>query len=285
MARQIGDIKITATIDGVSYYKSEGEYFVRMKGGPSKKQILHSPRFARSRENYHEFGACSQAGAFLRKQLKNMLPASDTKAYQRVTQLMSQIKHYDADSKRGERRVSKGLGHKEGKHLLCNFAFNLASPLNSVLFGQPLVSARQELVLDPKAVIFPEGATRVVIGGTLLDLDFDAKTGGRLDYTQSIVFAGQQTKEVKLSLKGHAEKKSQHFYFLSLCFYAEDGSSFQQGGTDSLGCIAIDPEMPVQKKVPLLGGDVLLLPMGHPVRKRVLLPEEKLFSVKRKAPV
>jgi hypothetical protein len=52
MAFQAGEIKITGTIDDLSFYHhKEYGYLVRMKGGPSRKQFKTSPKFARSRES------------------------------------------------------------------------------------------------------------------------------------------------------------------------------------------------------------------------------------------
>ena len=56
MAKQKGFINLEGTLGGLTFYKSEGESFVKTAGGISKDRILKEARFKRTRENMSEFG-------------------------------------------------------------------------------------------------------------------------------------------------------------------------------------------------------------------------------------
>lgn len=49
MARQIGPIKITGTIDDVTFYRMDGVYYARMKSSLTGKKVKTHPHFALTR--------------------------------------------------------------------------------------------------------------------------------------------------------------------------------------------------------------------------------------------
>ncbi|HSC38532.1 MAG TPA: hypothetical protein VLD19_11685 [Chitinophagaceae bacterium] len=63
MARQVGPIYLTRTIDGVIFYKMAGKYYVRM--APCFPDIRRSPRFAGTMQSARRMGRASKIGAYL----------------------------------------------------------------------------------------------------------------------------------------------------------------------------------------------------------------------------
>src|SRR5690349_16649228 len=61
MAKQVGPIFITGTIDGVIFYKLNGVYLIRSKGDyRSGKQMRKDPRLKRTMKNADQFGVASK---------------------------------------------------------------------------------------------------------------------------------------------------------------------------------------------------------------------------------
>ena len=69
MARQAGPIYLIGTIDDITFYKMEGEYFARKKSSLDRRQFRTDPRFARSRQAAHTFGEASQLASAIYWQL------------------------------------------------------------------------------------------------------------------------------------------------------------------------------------------------------------------------
>ncbi len=57
MAEQVGHIKITGTIDNVTYYKMGGKYLARMKSSLTRKDVKTKKCFEGSRRSSTRFGA------------------------------------------------------------------------------------------------------------------------------------------------------------------------------------------------------------------------------------
>jgi hypothetical protein len=55
MAKQVGDIKTTGTIDGICFYKMEGEYYVRIKSSLTAKRFWKDKAFEGSRRSCARF--------------------------------------------------------------------------------------------------------------------------------------------------------------------------------------------------------------------------------------
>ena len=69
MARQIGHIFITGTIHDITYYKMDGLYYARMKSTLSRKKVLTSPRFARTRIHAGQLADASRIASQLYKDI------------------------------------------------------------------------------------------------------------------------------------------------------------------------------------------------------------------------
>ena len=65
MARQSGHIFITGTIHDVTYYKMYDTYYARMKSSLSRKKVLTSPNFARTRMHAGQLAEASRIASQL----------------------------------------------------------------------------------------------------------------------------------------------------------------------------------------------------------------------------
>lgn len=179
MGRLSSFIKLEGTLDGLTFYKSQGGYLVRTKGGVNKKRIMTDPAFARTRENLVEFGSNAKSGKLIRDSVGILLNrAKDSKLSSRMLQLMNKIKDLDSTSKRGKRKVAKGLNSPEGKALLKGFDFNRKASLAAVLHAPYVLNTATGSItianfVADQQLLFPEGATHVSLRSGIAKLDFE----------------------------------------------------------------------------------------------------------------
>ena len=145
MAFQTGPITLKGTIGGISFYKSVYGNLARSKGGPSRKQFLSAPEFARSRENSEEFRHCAlltkKAWAAVRQ-----FDPRNKKLYGRLMKLMCALRKCDKTGLRGKRTVYGGLLTATGKQLLKQCALQEDKELNAILVKElGLFLAREEM--------------------------------------------------------------------------------------------------------------------------------------------
>ena len=76
MARQLGPLFVTGTVYDITFYKMFEIYYARMKSSLSRKKVLTSPRFARTRMHANQLAEASQIASQLYKSVpkeaKNM---------------------------------------------------------------------------------------------------------------------------------------------------------------------------------------------------------------------
>jgi hypothetical protein len=60
MAKQIGDIIITGTIDDITFYEMDGKGYARHKSSLTGKRVKRDPRFKRTMQSAHRLGKGSQ---------------------------------------------------------------------------------------------------------------------------------------------------------------------------------------------------------------------------------
>lgn len=183
MARQSSIFKIEGNLDGVSFYKTTDGHLVRKSGGVNKKRILKDPAFARTRENNSEFGGNAKASKILRDTLSNLVnKAKDPRTSNRLMQIFNQIKNYDTDSQRGQRKISAGLTNEESKALLAKFEFNDRAQMRSILRRTYERSATDGTVtmsdFNPAVhLLSPDGATHASLTAGSAGIDFDTGDG------------------------------------------------------------------------------------------------------------
>jgi len=69
MARQSGPIFIEGTLDDLTFYKMQGEYYVRMKSRLTRKRVLESPRFALTRLHANQLAEASRIASLIYMQI------------------------------------------------------------------------------------------------------------------------------------------------------------------------------------------------------------------------
>ncbi|MGM8362751.1 hypothetical protein ACSV4D_12635 [Flavobacterium sp. ARAG 55.4] len=173
-------IKLEGTLNDLTFYKSQGNYLVRTKGGVPKKRIMSDPAFARTRENFSEFSTNAKSGKLIRDSIGILLNrAKDSKLSSRMLQLLNQIKDLDSSSKRGKRKVSIGLNTAAGKALLKGFDFNGRASLANVLHAPYTLDSTTGVItiadlVTAQQLLYPEGATHVNLRCGMVKLDFDS---------------------------------------------------------------------------------------------------------------
>ena len=166
MAKQVGLLRYSGTMGGVSHFKMKGldGDFARLAGGPSKEQIKTSPEFARTRENMSEFGGSAANAKALRVGLASVLGTmGDPQLAGRLTKVFKEINLAGA-GQRGERPIElSNNGYK-----LEGFNFDKNIPFDSVFnAGYTVTTAptrdSSDITVDPfnpiDLVHSPTGAT------------------------------------------------------------------------------------------------------------------------------
>ena len=106
MARLKSLLKIEGTLDGMTFYKKDGKYWVKTKGGIESGRLKSDPAFARTRENNAEFTEVAKANKFFRTAWATQ--RADVKdnsvTYRLTSELFKAIKQ-DLISARGERKI------------------------------------------------------------------------------------------------------------------------------------------------------------------------------------
>jgi len=184
MSKQIGLIKVKGSLDGVSFYQSEGENFVRMSKGPSKKRILTDPAFKRTRENNVEFGASAKVAKALRVVLTPVIKMAEKRITSRIVTVFKSI-NIKGSGARGQRTIEVSKFGSE----LEKFELNSTRPLASV-FKAPVnaehIAARNTASIvipafNPAEVVTPvPGATHfrlIHVLGVVSDYSFIPATG------------------------------------------------------------------------------------------------------------
>jgi hypothetical protein len=67
MAKQLGEIKVTGTIEGLSFYKMYGDYFVRMKSSLTARRFWKDRAFEGSRRSCGLLAKASPLASFFYK--------------------------------------------------------------------------------------------------------------------------------------------------------------------------------------------------------------------------
>lgn len=136
MAKLKGPLKIEGTLGDISFYKQNGQYYARNKGGVSADRIKKDPRFARTRENLAEFGRANSATKLLRKAFRlGLHKVKDPRLSNRLMPVLMKVLHADTTHVRGERVIL-------GAHLsgVLNFQFSKLIGFDSSFFLEPGVT-------------------------------------------------------------------------------------------------------------------------------------------------
>ena len=180
MAKQMGAHPLTGPMGGVSYYKSEGEYRAREKSGPTRRTVLTSPRFTRTRENFTEFRHAVRSGMLVRHSLGSLirnLKLADSGVSGRLNALFVKIIRSDSVNDRGKRKATPGdLEMLEGFEFHKGYTLSKIASLSPVTSINTATGALQTTIrpFDPEERIHaPLGATHFKIVSAAAAIDFD----------------------------------------------------------------------------------------------------------------
>ena len=180
MAKQESHIKISGSIDGLTYYNSKNGYKLRKKKTVTKEQVLTGESFERTRENNSEFTRAANAGKLLREALNDQLkPVNRSRTGTRLFAGMLDILRTDPVSDRGQRQVY--LGEMER---LTGFEFNETTGLKesisaTFVHAADRVSGKLAIAIEPfipaQKATGPGGTTHFKLVSVAVELNFPEK--------------------------------------------------------------------------------------------------------------
>ena len=181
MARQKSIIKLQGTLQGINFYKREGEFLARENTGPDRERILKDPKFKRTRENMNEFGAA----AFLGKELRSGWTAlfkqmGDSRMSARLTGVMRKI----INAGRGP-RGQRSFDLMEQRRHLEGFELNRNQALASVFYptyALPETDANRNIVTWELPAFSIEEGIQAPEGATHYKLILASKVFGDYEY-------------------------------------------------------------------------------------------------------
>jgi hypothetical protein len=133
MARQIGNIRLTGTIDDLTfYYHPDDGYLAKKKTSHAREKVLSSPGFARTRKNAAEFTETIFSAQLIRLAFAKLIDGiADGKLSSRMNGVISGIVKSDSIHDLGKRQLTFG-----DLSPLVGFQFNCKLCLNDVLPGK-----------------------------------------------------------------------------------------------------------------------------------------------------
>ncbi|PNQ72845.1 hypothetical protein C1T31_10090 [Hanstruepera neustonica] len=165
MARNNSFIRLEGSLDGLTFYRKDGESFVKTQSRVSRNRIMNDPAYKRTRENMQEFGGAAKAGKAFREAFAGLSQTiGDTYLSARLSGLLKRIIKLGAGD-RGERELDLASYHEQFR----GFEFNPNKQFDSVFFAPltgPTINATRDVVdltvpdFNTDAFInAPEGAT------------------------------------------------------------------------------------------------------------------------------
>lgn len=143
MARLKGPILFTGSLGNIrSYYDSKRRrYIIATKGGASKEIIKSSPKFARTRENMSEFGACGRFSSQLRRSLLPLSHLFWGNYFGEIVKTVKEIQTHDEEHPKGLRSIEPS---KVRTSYLTNLEFNRKHNFTGVLYYQPDIKLSED---------------------------------------------------------------------------------------------------------------------------------------------
>ena len=131
MAIVKGFMQIAGSIKGVSFYTRRGsdKVIMRTKGGATKDQIIHSPKFKKTRLQMKQFGGAAKFGSLSRYAFGGLHRFADYNLTPVLIKMGNNLMKLDTTSEFGKRNLKLS----EYKQALEGFNFNREYPFNTVL--------------------------------------------------------------------------------------------------------------------------------------------------------
>ncbi len=220
MAQQDGILQLKGSVGKFTFYKREGDYMARTKGGISKEKIYNDAAFIRTRENMAEFGRAGKAGKILRTCLSGLLVnCKDSSRVGRLTKAFTAVVQADVTNDRGMRNVIDGEAE-----LLEGFEMNKNGALSSTLYA-PITAtidrAAGDLVISIPSFVplnmvsAPSGATHFKINSAGAAIDFENETY-EVDVNNSAQLPWDSAATAAITLTNSVTANSTHPLFLVL---------------------------------------------------------------------
>jgi len=151
MAIVKGFMQITGSIKGVSFYTRRGsdKVIMRTKGGATKEQITHSPKFKKTRMQMKQFGGAAKFASISRFAFGGLHRLADYNLTPVLIKTGNNLMKLDTTSEFGKRNLKLS----EYRHVLEGFNFNREYPFNTVLRISPRWEIDREHLLAK--VTFP----------------------------------------------------------------------------------------------------------------------------------
>lgn len=131
MAILTNGLGFTGRLQNMTAYKMKGsdKIILRAKGGASKNKVLHSPSFARTRENFTEFGGCARTTRDIRLAIHPVKHLADFNFTATLNALAKKIQLMDQTNERGQRAICIS----QYRYLLEGFQLNRVHTFDSVV--------------------------------------------------------------------------------------------------------------------------------------------------------
>ncbi|WP_298739164.1 hypothetical protein [uncultured Chitinophaga sp.] len=126
-------IEFTGGLGQVSAYKMKGsdKIIVRKKAGPTRKQILHSRKFERTRENMSEFIGVGKAVRAIRYPLIHVKRLSGYNFTSSLTTICKKMQLLDTVGEKGKRSIFLS----QHRYMLAGFMLHRTHPFVSIVTG------------------------------------------------------------------------------------------------------------------------------------------------------
>ncbi|MDY2586793.1 hypothetical protein [Winogradskyella aquimaris] len=134
MAKNSSFIKLEGTLDGLTFFKKNGQNFVKTKSEVNRNRIANAPEFQRTRENNQEFGGSAKCGKAFRESFAGIARVvGDSYLTSRVTAKMRSIVP-NGTGLRGQRNINL----VDNLEPFIGFNFDVSTPFDSI-FNAPSV--------------------------------------------------------------------------------------------------------------------------------------------------
>lgn len=246
MGKQAGPLKITGTFDGLSFYKMGDEYYVRKKGGPTRKQVLKSPSFENTRRVISEFTKCSQDAGLLRRAIRQLVKL-DTSYHRRLNKVMLAIKNFDRTSAWGQRYIHKALKTAEARSALLQFDFIKGRKPSQNLANKISISKDKEFRISGfslQDLCFPNDAHLLLLTAGQVSLDFENCKSEVTAYQSILIDKKTKIKDILLQPLKKSKSLGDDIFILHIQFFTKSGKEYipcTSGSEDVLSIVAINP--------------------------------------------
>jgi hypothetical protein len=140
MARYISNIKIKGTLHGMTYRETRDGSIVQETPGPTREEVLTSPKFANTRKTSKEFEmACSEAKTLRNLFIKAIPDCYDNRVQRRIVSALRKVINSDTVSTKGERNLLMG-----NNRLLKGFEWNKHSSVERIMGTAPRINVDRE---------------------------------------------------------------------------------------------------------------------------------------------